>query len=66
MRNPKAKPFRVLGFTLGQWTALLAILEAHLTANEHLQELPEAAARALNPAFADDRVWNQMKAELGV
>ena len=56
----------MLGLTLGEWTAARAALAAFLDANDAAQDVPEAAARATHPAFADDGVWAEAKKALGI
>ena len=64
--NPRAKNYRVLGLTLGQWDAAKAAVTAFLDLNDDKEELAEAAVRAALPAAVSDRAWNELKRELGL
>jgi hypothetical protein len=66
MRNPRAKPHRVLGVTAGELAAARAALEAFLDAADDQEDVAEAAARATHPLFADQRAWNHVKSVVGV
>jgi len=66
MRNPLAKNYRVLGLTPADWQAIKNSIIAYLSAHEDQEEVPEVEVRALHPALANDRVWNEVKKEMGV
>lgn len=65
-RNPRAKNFRVLRQPQGTWVALLTAVGTFLDANDDKQEIPEADIRAVDPLLANDRIWNEVKRELGI
>ena len=65
-RNPLAKNFRVLGKTQAQWDAIKTVVTAFLVARENLEEIPDAQIRGAHPDLADDRVWNEIKRDLGI
>ncbi len=65
-RNPYAKPNQALGQTDAAWAALKAKMQTYLQSNPDKQEIDDATVRAVDPMLADDRVWNQLKAELGL
>lgn len=65
-RNPQVKPYRVLGFTLVQWNAIKANVTALLNTNDDQETIADAAVRATDPALVSDRVWNQIKNEMGL
>ena len=65
-RNPLAKNYAVLGITSARWAALKTAVTAILTANEALEEIPDVTLRAAGPELAADRVWNELKKELGI
>lgn len=63
-RNPKAKNYRVLGYTTGVWTSAINAVNTYLVAHDDEQEIPDADLRALDPILADDRTWNALRDEL--
>lgn len=65
IRNPRVKVWRQLGKTALEWQAIKDALLAHFDANDDKAELPDAQVRAVHAALADDRVWAEVKRELG-
>ena len=66
MRNPRANPVKVLGVSPAAYAAARTAVLAFLDANDAQENVDEAAARATHPLLVADRVWNQLKAELGL
>ncbi len=65
-RNPYVKPNQVLGQSDAAWTALKAKVQTYLQSNSDKDQIDDATVRAIDPMLADDRTWNQLKAELGL
>ena len=66
IRNPAMQPELVLGTTVATMNAAKAALQVFFQANANQQFVDEAAARATHPLFASDRIWAQVKADLGL
>lgn len=66
MRNPEAKPFAVLGKTAIDWQSIKDAVKAYCVVHADKQDLPDADVRAVHAALADDKVWNQIRAEMGL
>lgn len=65
-RNPKADRLKILGLTQAQFKARLDEVAAYLTANDTLEEIPEAQIRAALSQPVSDRVWNELKRDSGL
>ena len=66
MRNPFAKSHRVLGKTQAQWDAIKTALTAFFTANDQREDIPESEIRAVHADLVNDRVWNQIRNDMGL
>ena len=66
MRNPRADPLKVLGVNAAAYAAAKTAALAYLDANANLGDVDEAAVRATHPLLVTERVWNHLKAELGL
>ena len=65
MRNPYAKPNRVLGVTDANWDAAILTARTWLQNHTEIQEVPDPTVRALWAPLADDKLWAQFKQEIG-
>jgi hypothetical protein len=66
LRNPYAKPEKVLGQTEGDYATAKALVVNYLKQNDDKSEVPVAAIRALHPLLQRDRIWNLIKDDLGI
>lgn len=66
VRNPHAKPNRVLGLSDAEWLIIKTAVENYCKSNPDKQDLDEATIRALDVHLANDRTWGQIKTELGL
>lgn len=64
--NPHALSHKVLGYTVGQWTAIKNAVTAELQGRDDEQAIDEADLRGVAPELSDDRVWNQIRADLSL
>lgn len=62
--NPEFKPYRELGQSDAQWTALKATVISFLKANADKPKISEESVRRLDPRLSDDRIWAQLAADL--
>lgn len=65
-RNPKADSLKVLGIIVSDFAARRTEIEAYLKGNDHLEEIPEPDIRAALTVAVSDRVWNHLKALVGI
>ena len=66
IRNPAVNLLTVIGTDLATFNAAKAALQAFFQANAGQQYVDEALARATHALWANDRIWNHVKAELGL
>ncbi len=66
MRNPQVKNYRVLNVPVADWNQARAPGTAYLNSNDDKEQVDETTVRGLHPALASDRVWNEIKRELGL
>lgn len=64
-RNPFVDRLKVLGILPGAFTAAKTQAENFLKANDDKQEVDEAVVRAAVTPPVSDRVWNEIKKDLG-
>ncbi len=65
MRNPHAVPSAVLKVSAANYQAAIDAVVAYCKGHADVQEIDDAAVRATHPALADDRLWNQVRQEIG-
>ncbi len=64
--NPEYKPHAELGFSDANWDTLKATLITFFQTNVANPVVSVADARALDPAFADDKNWAQIVSDMGL
>ena len=65
-RNPFVDRLKVLGIGTGAFQAAKTQAENFLRANDDKQDVDEAAVRATVSPPVSDRVWNEIKKDLGL
>ncbi len=63
--NPNYKPHLELVADDAAWDALKLVITNHLDANAGSSTLDLDTIRALDVQFADDRIWAQIRSDLG-
>lgn len=64
-RNPFVDRLKVLGIAAGAFQAARTQAENFLRANDDKEEIDEALVRAAVTPPVSDRVWNEIKKDLG-
>ncbi len=65
-RNPFVDRLKVLGIAAGVFQAAKTAAENFLRAKDDQEEIPEADIRASIAPPVSDRVWNEIKKDLGI
>lgn len=65
VRNPRAKLNLVVGVSDAAWTAAQTALLAFLDARANQEFVDDVQARAVDPAFLNDRLWNELRKQHG-
>ena len=65
-RNPFVDRMKVLGIPVGEFQAAKVQAENFLRANDDKEEVDEALVRAAVIPPVSDRVWNEIKKDLGL
>ena len=65
-RNPFVDRLKVLGIATGAFQAAKTQAENFLRANDDKEEIDEALVRAAVTPPVSDRVWNEIKKDLGL